>query len=123
MENIKVYRMDDCEWWASKWDKERTNDFFNEEYGTDNELEDIKECDIDKEGMWCETADTKDTERLGEYEELISTEKVNGMTRRKISFGDLIRKDELVFKYIPFREVLKIQGDFQEPYMIATTEW
>ena len=123
MENIKVYRMDDYEWWASKWDKKRTNDFFNEEYGTDNEVEDIRECDIDKEGMWWETTDIKDIERLGGYEELISTEEVNGMTRRKTSFGDLIRKDGLVFKFTSFRDVLKIQGDFEEPHMIATTEW
>lgn len=123
MESVKVYRMDDYEWWASKWDKEDTNNFFNEEYGTDNDLDEIRECDLDKNGMWYTTNNSEDIERLGDSDEIISIEKVNGMTKRKVAFGDLMRKDREVFKYMSFRDVLKLNGDFEKPFMIASTEW
>lgn len=120
--SIKVYKMDDYEWWASKWDKEKTNNFFNEEYGTENEIEDVKECDLDKDGMWYATNNPKDIEELGDNDEIISIEKVNGMTKRKVAFGDLMRRDGEVFKYMSLRNVLKLHGDFEKPFMIATTE-
>lgn len=123
MENVKVYRMDDYEWWASKWNKEETNNFFNEEYGTENEIEDVEEYDLDKKGMWYTTNNPKDIEELGDSDEIISIEKVNGMIRRKAEFGDLMRRDGEVFKYMSFRDVLRLNGDFENPFMIASTEW
>lgn len=123
VENVKVYRMDDCEWWASKWNEEETNKFFNEEYGTENEIEDVKECNMDKDGMWYTTNNPKDIEELGDNDEIMSIEKVNGMKKRKVAFGNLMRRDGEVFKYMSFRDVLKLNGDFENPFMIATTEW
>lgn len=127
MENIKVYKMNDYEWWVSKngveelicWYRENIDDSFTYE----EMLGEVKECNLDKEGMWWETKDIKDIEKLGDYEELISVEKVNGITRRNVSFGDLIRKGDEVYKFIPYREAIKNDLDFKEPYMIATIEW
>lgn len=120
---IKVYKMDDYEWWASKLDKDETNDFFNEEYGNDNDVDEVRECDLDNEGMWYSTDDPKDIEALGDSDEIISIEKVDGMTRRKTAFGDLMRRNGQVYKFMSFRDVLKMHGDFKEPFMIASTEW
>lgn len=121
--NIKVYRMDDYEWWASKWDKEKTNNFFNKEYGTENEIKYVEECDLDKDGMWYTTNNPEDIEELGDNDEIISIKKANGMTKREVAFGDLMRRDGEVFKYMSFRNVLKLYDDFKDPFMIASTEW
>lgn len=57
MSDIKVYKMNDYEWWASKLSIEDTEAFYEKEIGEVNDLEDIEECDIDKEGMWWELED------------------------------------------------------------------
>lgn len=124
--SIRVYKMNDYEWWASELDKKETNEFYKKELGLtneDNPLEDIKECNIDKEGMWWETTDEKDLERLGDADEIIGIEKINGMIRKKVRFGDLMRRQEGIFKFISFREAIKICGEYKEPYEIASTEW
>lgn len=126
MSNIKVYKMNDYEWWASKLGKKETNEFYKKELRLteeDNPSEDIKECNIDKEGMWWETVEEKDLERLGDADEIIGFENFNGMTRRKVQFGNLMRIGGEVYKFIPFREAIKNCGAYEEPHMIASTEW
>lgn len=123
MSNIKVFKMNDYEWWASKWNKEETNEFYKKEIGEENSLEEIRECDLDKEGMWWNTGDKEDIEKLGDNDEIISVEVVDGITKRKTKFGDLQRQYSEIYKFIPLREALVKHGDFTEPFCIAGTEW
>lgn len=126
MENVKVFRMNDYEWWATKLDKEETNEFYLKETGLDEEdnpLEEIEECNLDKEGMWWETEDPADIEELGDADEIIGIEKVGNQTRSKVQLGNLMRRGNEVYKFISLREALKKHGDFEEPFCLASTEW
>jgi len=121
MSDVKVYKMNDYEWWASKWDKERTNEFYLKEYELDEEenpVEEIEEYDLDKEGMWWDTIDKQDREKLGDADELIEK-----MDDGSIKFGSLMRRGIEVFKFISLREALERHGDFEEPFCLASTEW
>ena len=115
IEKVKVYKMNDDSWFASKWDKEKTHQSHNNEID-DNDIVDVVECDLDKDGMWWTTEDKADIEALGEADELVSD-------TLKPTIGDLMRKSYEVYKFTSFREVLEISEDFTEPYEIATTEW
>lgn len=128
MNDIKVYKMNDYEWWASKLNKRETLDFYLKETGLDedeNPLEDIIECDIDTEGMWWETKDIEDIEKLGDADEIISYETIDGKKVRKTKFGDLTRMfgSGEIHKFISFREAIEKMGEYTEPYEIASTEW
>ena len=127
MNNIRVYQMNDCEWWASKLDKRATLNFYLKETcltEEENPIEEVRECDIDKEGMWWETDDPEDIERLGDADEIIEFVKINGQTRSKVlQLGNLQRIYGKVFKLISFREALEKHGDFTEPFCLASTEW
>lgn len=112
---IKVYKMNDCDWYASKWSEEKTNDWYNKNV-TDNELDDVELVDLDKDGVWWQTCDEKDIKRLGEANELI------GSTGHPET-GDLYRSGSDVFKWITLREAILYDLDFQEPYCIAYTEY
>lgn len=123
MGEIKVYKMNDYEWWASKLSIEETEKFIREEIGGKNDIEDIEECDIDKEGMWWPTEDPADLELLGVSDELISIERIDGQTRIKVSFGNLMRGDGKVYKYISLREAIERSGEYTEPFCIASIDW
>lgn len=126
--DVKVFKMDDYEWWASKWDKGNTHDYYLKEYGLDKEdapIEDIQECNLDTEGMWWTTEDPADIERLGDADEIINYETINGRKVRKTKFGNLTRMfgNGEVHKFISLREALRRHGDFEEPFCLASTEW
>jgi hypothetical protein len=115
IDKVKVFKMNDYSWFASKFDMEKTNEYYNQEID-DNDIEDVEECDLDKDGMWWETTDKADIEKLGEADELVDD-------IGKTSVGDLMRRDSQVYKFTSFRKVLEESNDFTEPYEIATTEW
>lgn len=126
MNSIKVYKMNDYEWWASRLDPRETLDIYLKECGLeeeDNPIDYISECDIDKEGMWWQTESEEDLKTLGDLDEIVNYEEVNGRPRRRPKFGNLIRRYGEVFKYIPFREAIQRNGTYKDPYMIASTEW
>jgi hypothetical protein len=111
---ISVFKMNDYEWWASNLSLEETKKYYEKVFGEDIEIEDIKECDIDKEGMWWVTEDEQDIQRIGENDECMHI---------KREFGDLRRIYGEVYKYIPFRLALMKNGEIKEPFCIASTEW
>ena len=118
---VKVYRMNDYEWWASRWDIEKTNKFYLKDTGLDEEenpTEDIVELNIDKYGMWAMTGDKEDINKIGDSEEVMYKDQ-----RGKIHFGSLKRMGDEVFKYISFREAIGKDLEFTEPYCIASTEY
>lgn len=130
MNSVKVYKMNDYEWWASKLCPRETRDIYLEEYDLDkddNPLEDIRECNIDEEGMWWRTTDENDLKAIGDLHEIVNYENVMGNAERKPKFGNLSRIDGEIFIYIPFRNAIQRHradaGSYEGPYMIASTEY
>ena len=117
---MKVYKMNDYEWIASNWDARKTLDWYLKETGLseeDNPLEDVRECDLDKDGMWWECLDR---EHINELE-------AQGITKtlktKKPQFGNLEKVGNRWYVYIPFREALKRYGFTEDsnPVLIATS--
>lgn len=103
---LAVYKMNDYEWYITPWNLEDTLKWYNEEFEDDLTKEDIEEANLDTEGMWWETTDKKDLDELGDSDEIIGIEKTIKGTRRKVRFGNLMRKEGL-----------------KEPEVIASTDW
>jgi hypothetical protein len=70
--SIKIYKMDEYSWYATPWNFDKTLDWYQKNIVklTEDEIEDIEECDIDKEGMWWNTNDPNDLKQLGVSDEL-----------------------------------------------------
>lgn len=113
---LKVFKMNDYEWWVTNGYAEDLNDYYNEHIG-ENSIDDVELCDLNKDGMWYKTNDKEDIEALGDSDEMYSVES------KETQFGDLMRKDDDVYKFISFREALAKVSSFTEPYCIASTEW
>lgn len=113
---IRVFKMNEYVWYASKWNSEETNDWYNKNI-EDNDIEDVELVDLDTEGMWYETNDKEDIEKLGDSDEL------GDFILGEAEFGDLLRKGNSVYKYISYRDAIEFDKEFTEPYSIATTEW
>lgn len=121
MKDIKVFKLNEYEWWATKGDLEDLINWYRENIDNSETFEEMlneaEECDLDKDGMWWETTNKKDLEQLGDSDELISRDKV-------LEFGSLKRFGyNTICKYIPFREAIQYDLDFTEPYCIASTEY
>lgn len=111
---LRVYFDGDSEWYASPWDLEKTRLWIIKEFGLDDDLE-LEECNIDMEGMWYETNNPEDIAGLDDYDESC-----------KGGIGDLRRGIEdksIVERLMAFREVIKLQGASEKPYIIATTNY
>lgn len=118
---LRVYRMDDCEWWLSHLSKEETREIYINEYGVkeeDIDLEEIEECDLEKDGMFWHF------ENQPEIEILIKA-LLNGNVSQKIDFKGkeiCLLNIEGAEIWVPFRRAIELSGKYEKPYMIATSE-
>lgn len=118
--DIRVYKMNDYEWYASKWSIEDTNEWYKKEFVLDddeNPIDEIRVCNLDEEGVWMETTNEEDLKEIGDNDE------IGNVVLGKPNFGDLKRENSSIWKYISFREAIQSDLDFEEPYCIATTEY
>ena len=122
---MKVYKMNDYEWYITPLSLEETIKWYNKEFDDDTTEKDIEEADLDTEGMWWETTDKKDIVKLGDSEELIGATKTKHGYIKHACFGDLMRKEGLIYKYSSFRDVIKnnYSENLKEPEIIASTDW
>ena len=113
---LKVYKMNDFSFVASDLSVEETNAWYEKEFGEENNIEDIREVDLDNEGMWwLLTNENKIQEFL--YNGCVET-----MTETK--FGSMMTRDyHDVYEFISYKEALKRSGEYTEPYEIASTEF
>lgn len=126
MENLKVYKLNDYEWYITPWSLEKTLEWYNKEFEDDLTAELVEECDVYNQGMWFETNDEDDIEELGDSDEIIGYIKTSKGTKRSVQFGNLMRRDGIVYKYCSFKVVIEEQysdEELLEPEVIATTEW
>ncbi|HGD0580653.1 TPA: hypothetical protein ACH354_002316 [Clostridium perfringens] len=124
-QGIRVFRMNDYEWYATKLEYcEDINKWYITHIVDENCLDDVEISDLDINGVWCETNDSKDIKRLGEADELCTGEIViNGEKHPQFKIGDLHRKNGICYKLISFRDEIKNclkEGEsFSEPMLIS----
>lgn len=125
MNNLKVYKLNDYEWYVTPWSIEKTLEWYNKEFDDDLTKDMVGECDIYNEGMWLETSDKEDIERLGDSDERISIIKTPKGIKRAVRFGDLMRRDDIVYKYCSFKVAIEDMYDKElvEPEVIASTDF
>lgn len=120
MGDIKVYKMNDYEWWASDLTAEETNAFYKKEIGEENSIEEIEECDIDKEGLWW-VLEPETEEHKKAMVALNGKHTTYPGRNRKI--GDLSNDNGTITKFISLRDAIERSGEYTEPFCIASTEW
>jgi hypothetical protein len=108
-DSIKVYEIADCDIAIAKSEEELKN-WYEANYDSLDEG-DIEELNADTQGMWYPTEDPEDFGR--------ATDCVHTPTK----FGDLIWYEGDLQKFTPYREVLKLLGEYTGPSLIASSEW
>lgn len=119
MEKFRVFKMNDYEWWVTDTDLETFYPWYLKDQGLDEEdnpLDEIKEYDIDNEGMWYLHDDEDNLKRL-EKELKGYDSKGNG------GMGDIERKSDGIYELITFRKAIELSGKYTEPFCIATTNY
>ena len=108
---MKVFKMDDYDWVAAKTIGQAI-DFYLEETGCDYTDLEVRECDIEEEGMWWLIDDFPD--EIKDEMDSGDTDVFNG-TQYGYWCGEKA-------KYIKFIEAIKLSGD-KKPHIIASTEY
>lgn len=114
----KVFRMNECEWWAINGTKEDMISYYNENIDTIDEdnIDEVEECDIEQEGLWNEL------DMTDEYKEKLKGHNEWRNVEGETNFGDLKIIAGTLFKYISFKEEIG-EKEIKEPYCIACTEY
>lgn len=120
-DELYVYQMDDCEWWLSHLSIKETRDIFIKEYGLSEEdvdIEEIRECDLEKDGMFWRFDEQPEIE-------ILIQALLKGEVSQRIKFKgkDICQLDvDGVEIWVPFKRAIELSGGYEKPYMIATTE-
>lgn len=115
VEDMKVYRVDEYQWIAAPTLLHALVEYNNQDSLEIEYLQNIEECNIDKEGMWdsdCVTDQEKSDVENGKITLLPETE---------VSFGQFGIFCGEVCKFTSFADVIKKQG--VGVYVIACTEY
>ena len=107
--DVKVYRMNDYDFVASHLSLEATNEWYSKEYDN-NELDDVKELNIEIDWMWYEIKDMD--------------EKAKIFINNDLSYSDKYKQVGFyIFEKVTLKEALERDGEYKEPYIIASTEF
>lgn len=122
MENIRVYRMNESEWWASPWGKKETHDFYIKTHSlkeSDSPIELVTESNIDNNYTWDEIYRVPINTTIKQYE------KYGKMNKPKA--GDIALIEGHLYKYISFRtaieQIIKDYKELIEPIMLCGSEY
>lgn len=115
----KVYQMNEFDWVVAKGEEEAIV-WYEKETGTDVDREEVRECDLEKEGQYVEF---KDEKRIAELDAGDCKEVIIPMDDfpEKRGFGSLLKYGGDWYIKVPFKDVLPMEGI--EPYITASTEW
>jgi hypothetical protein len=119
---MKVFKMNDYDWVTAQ-SKEQAQEWYLKEFKleeSDNPMDEVEECDIDKKGMWIPY---ENEEKIQEYESRNTLSIVSD--QRKTTFGDIKKLHGEWVMFVPFREAMAIFNITKdsEPHVIASTEW
>jgi|GEM_PF-2969073 len=78
------------------------------------EEDSVIELDIDTKGMWYPTEEAADMERIAEGKDIDHT---------PTQFGDLMWYEGDLHKFMPYRKVIELQGEYTGPEIIASSEY
>ncbi|EJT5937223.1 hypothetical protein N2W52_001991 [Clostridium perfringens] len=124
-QGIKVFRMNDYDWYGTEMEYcEDINDWYNKNI-TDNAIENVIASDLDKEGVWIETTNKNDIDKLKDVDEICTgVIEIGGVEYPNFKIGDLHKKDNVCYKLVSFREIIKksleAEEDFSEPVLLST---
>lgn len=121
---LRVYKIEECEYWVSDLDEYGTLKAFSEEYGKvigfDVTLSDIEQINDETEGMFWSFDLNEEIDRL-----IANMLDERTTAIREIVIGDL----ECKIAYcdgpailIPFDKAIRLSGIYEKPFMIACTE-
>ena len=120
---LKVYRMNDCEWWCTHLEIEEFYDWYLKEHGLDQEdnpLEDVEECDLDKDGMWWEYEDEYNKDRIAKTYERKKDNDVSEVHHTSIGSIDYFNNE--LCEMVSFRKAIDLYGLYNGSFLIACTE-
>lgn len=116
---LKVFKMNDYEWWCSHEGLEEFYPWYLKEHGLDSEdnpLDDITELNIDEEAMWWLFDDEENLVRL--------EKELDGYDERcKGGLGDIERREDGIAEMVTFRTAIKLSGKYTEPFCLASTNY
>ena len=116
---LKVFKMNDYEWWCSHEDLKEFYPWYLKEHGldpADNPIDDITESNIDKEVMWWLFDDEENLNRL--EKELAGYDGIC-----KGGLGDIERRGDGIAEMVTFRTAIELSGDYTEPFCLASTNY
>lgn len=126
----EVYKLNDYEWYVTSWSLEDTVNWYNSQFSDNIDINEVASISINKdtEGLWIETKEECDKERLGNSDEITSTIiNKDGKRVQSTGIGDLISFTEgEILKYTSFNDVIKehyTENPLKEPELIATLDY
>jgi len=120
MSDYKVFQMSEYEWVVAK-SKEEAIAWYERETGESVDMDEFRECNIEKEGQYVEFTDAARIEELnaaGTDEVIVP--KAGDQSHRGL--GSLLKREGDWYIMVQFKDVLPAE-EIPEPYITATTEW
>lgn len=119
---LKVYQVNDCDWWVTDT-LENLLIAYEEETGEEIESDIIEECDLDNAGMFWSFEDIPEMEivikllmkYVGQDKSHIKIE----MDGKEYCFS---HRDGYGM-WVNYRRALELDGEYEKPHLIATTEY
>lgn len=125
-----IYKLNDYEWYITPWDITDTVNWYNGQFEDNITIDEVELISIEKEneGLWMETADTEDINKLGDSDELVSTViNTDGKRIIKPKVGNLMKGlDGQILKFTSFKDVVEkyyLENPLKEPELIASIDY
>jgi hypothetical protein len=109
---LKIYHVNEFDTVISHLSLEETNDWYKEEYELDDidqPLEEVEEVNYTDDGYWEEHSAE---EILDILKYLINDEEVK-----------IKKMDECYFIFVSFQDIIDNLSEYEEPYVLCSTEW
>lgn len=123
-----IYKLNDYEWYVTSWSLEDVINWYNNQFEDNINADEVILSNITEEGLWIETTNIEDSNRLGDSDELVSFKiDKNGKKNKTPKFGDLMKGHEgQILKFTSFEEVIEkyyLENPLTEPELIASTDF
>jgi hypothetical protein len=110
---IKVYEINEADT-VLALSEDEAKAYYEKEIAELIDEDSIIELDIDLKGMWYPTEDKEDHEKAPEG---------TGIGSNPTQFGDLMWYEGYLHKFMPYRKVIELNGEYKGPEIIASSEY